>query len=281
MNTSTLAHHHPIQAVIGWLALMTSVPLLWWAQYSGSQTSVEPVFFIFFHTTVELASIIISGLVFVTGFSAMMSARKGAVVFLGVAFLGVALLDLLHAMSYVGMPHAIAPNTPQKSIFLWLCARTLAALALLTYALLPTVPDVSNFKKRLSVALILVCVSVIGAVGLSIPHSLPPLFVTGHGLTPLKLGLEWMIIGLNILALALFWKRRKELANECILALGFAVALSIVSELFFTMLGAADQNFANVVGHFYKLAAYSFHHDSSTELRWTTPKPDTAGLSIT
>ena len=29
------------------------------------------------------------------------------------------------------------------------------------------------------------------------------------------------------------------------------------------------------------LAVFSFHHDSSTELRWTTPKPDTAGLSIT
>ena len=29
------------------------------------------------------------------------------------------------------------------------------------------------------------------------------------------------------------------------------------------------------------LAVFSFHHDSSTELRWTTPKPDAAGLSIT
>ena len=29
------------------------------------------------------------------------------------------------------------------------------------------------------------------------------------------------------------------------------------------------------------LAVFSFHHDSSTELRWTTLKPDTASLSIT
>jgi predicted hotdog family 3-hydroxylacyl-ACP dehydratase len=28
-------------------------------------------------------------------------------------------------------------------------------------------------------------------------------------------------------------------------------------------------------------AVFSFHHDVRTELRWTTPKPDTAGLSIT
>ncbi|MHA3903510.1 hypothetical protein ACTPOE_08080 [Castellaniella sp. WN] len=28
-------------------------------------------------------------------------------------------------------------------------------------------------------------------------------------------------------------------------------------------------------------ADFSFHHDSSTAFRWTTPKPDTAGLSIT
>ena len=188
----------------------------------------------------------------------MMSARKGAVVFLGVAFLGVALLDLLHAMSYVGMPQAIIPNAPQKPIFFWLCARMLAALALLTYAVLPTVPDVSNFKKKLSVAMVGVFVAALAAVGLFISESLPPLFVVGYGLTPLKLGLEWMIIGINVVALLMFWRRRQELANECILALGFAVALSIASELFLARLGTADQNFANVMGHFYKLAAYSF-----------------------
>ncbi|ODR83757.1 hypothetical protein ABT47_23660 [Shewanella xiamenensis] len=28
-------------------------------------------------------------------------------------------------------------------------------------------------------------------------------------------------------------------------------------------------------------ASFLFHHDSSTEIRWTTLQPDTAGLSMT
>jgi len=30
-----------------------------------------------------------------------------------------------------------------------------------------------------------------------------------------------------------------------------------------------------------QLPAFLFHHDSSTEIRWTTLQPDTAGLSMT
>ena len=50
-------------------------------------------------------------LVFITGFRAILSARKGAVVLLGVAFFGVGVFDFLHTMSYVGMPDAVTANT--------------------------------------------------------------------------------------------------------------------------------------------------------------------------
>jgi len=262
-------HHHPYQEAFGWSLLVLAIPSLWWVYHTSTPVVVEPALFVFVHTVVELFAVVVAALVFVTGYRAMVSARNGAVVLLGVGFLGVALLDFLHTMSYAGMPDAISANSSQKSIFFWLCARLLAAGALLAYAVLPAAPDVSLLRKRMSLALMLAFVAVLGSIGLLWPDRVPALFVNGRGLTPLKIGVEWSIIGINLLALAALWKRRDELANECVMALGFGVALSAVSELFFTMLGVIDKDAANVIGHLYKVAAYLylFHATFNEALR--------------
>jgi len=60
--------------------------------------------FVFFHSVVEMFAVVVAMLIFVTGYRSHLSVRKGAVVVLGVAFFGVGLLDLLHTLSYAGMP---------------------------------------------------------------------------------------------------------------------------------------------------------------------------------
>ncbi len=130
---------HPYQRAAGWilLALALALPLLWSVSQPARQVVIVPATFVFWHNVVELFAVVIAMLVFVTGYRAILSARKGAVVLLGIAFFGVGLLDFLHAMSYVGMPDAMSTNTPHKSMFFWLAARTLAASVLLVYVLLP------------------------------------------------------------------------------------------------------------------------------------------------
>jgi len=251
-------HTHPLQSLAGWALLGLSLPLLWWVSHPAWQIVVDPTGFVFWHTAVEMFAIVVAMMVFVTGYRAILSSRNGAVVLLGIAFLGVGLLDFLHTLSYAGMPNAVTTNTPQKSIFFWLAARMLGACALLVYVLLPKASDVTNLKKRLGVALTLAAVAVLGYVGLRWPDRVPALFVQGQGLTPLKIGLEWLIITVNVATLVALWNRRKALIQECITALAFAAALSIVSELFFTMLGVIDKDGANVLGHVYKVAAYLF-----------------------
>lgn len=262
-------HTHPYQNAAGWTLLALAMPLLWWVSHPTRQIVIEPAQFVFWHSVAELFSVVVAMLVFVTGYRAILSSRKGAVVLLGVTFLGVGLLDFLHTMSYAGMPDAMTANTPQKSIFFWLAARLLAASAMLVYALLPVVPIVSVLKKRLALVMMLLVVGVLGWVGLFWPDRVPALFVQGQGLTPLKIGLEWLIIALNAATLVVLWRRRDVLANECVMAFGFAVALSAVSELFFTMLGVIDKDGANVLGHLYKLAAYLylFHATFNESLR--------------
>jgi diguanylate cyclase (GGDEF)-like protein/PAS domain S-box-containing protein len=262
-------HKQLYQSATGCFLLVLALPMLWWVSHSSRQVVVEPMRFVFWHSAMELFAIVVAMLIFVTGYRAILSVRHGAVVLLGVAFLGVGLLDFLHVMSYTGMPDALTPNSSQKSIFFWLSGRMLAAVALLVYAALPAVSEIGKMHKRFAMTLMLAVVSVLAYVGLAWPDRVPALFVVGQGLTSLKIRLEGLIVAINLLTLLVFWRRRVELARESLMALCFAVALSAVSELFFTRLGVIDKDAANVLGHFYKVAAYLylFHATVNEALR--------------
>jgi diguanylate cyclase (GGDEF)-like protein/PAS domain S-box-containing protein len=252
------SHKHPFQLAIGCTLLALAAPLLWWVSHPSRLIAIESSQFVLFHTAVELVAVVVAMLVCITGYSAMLSRRKGAVVWLGVAFFGVGLLDAVHLMSYAGMPDAFTPNSPQKSIFFWLAARMLASTALLVYSLLPTVPEVGLMRKRVALAFMLLVVGVLGYAGLLKTDQLPALFIEGQGLTPLKIGLEWLIVALNLLTLLTFWRRREALTGECLMALIFGVALSAVSEIFVMQFGAVVTDSANALGHIYKVVAYLY-----------------------
>ena len=244
-------------------------PLLWWVSSPARQLVFETGQFVFWHSALETFAIVVAMLVFVTGYRAILSARKGTVMLLGIAFFGVGLLDFLHTMSYAGMPDALTVNSSQKSIFFWLSARLLAASALLLYIAVPGVPRIGLVKKRLALLAMLAVTGIVAWVGVFHIDSVPALFIPGQGLTPLKVTVEWLIITVNVLTLAVLWRRRQALVNECVMALAFAVLLSAISELFFTMLGIIDKDAANVLGHLYKVAAYLylFHATFNEALR--------------
>jgi len=251
-------HFHPYHKLVGWALLVLAAPLFWWVSNPMRHVVIAQDVFLFWHTAMEIFAVLVSLLIFITGYRAILSARKGVVVLLGISFLGVAVLDFLHLMSYVGMPDAVSPNSPQKSMFFWLAARLLAAVVLLLYALLPAISNVTPFYKRLGIAMMLTLAGALSWIGLLWSQQMPPLFIPGEGLTPLKISLEWLVITINLATLGVLWQRRIALAQEGLMALGFAVALSAVSELFFTMLGILDQDGANMIGHAYKVAAYLF-----------------------
>ena len=249
-------HSHPYQTAFGLGLLVLAAPLLWWVSHSAHLVVLNTAGFVFFHSAMEVFAVVVAMLIFVTGYRAVLSIRKNAVVLLGIMFLGVGLLDFLHLMSYAGMPDAISPNSAHKSMFFWLAARLLGAGALLLYVWRRDLTEVSNRRKRFALVVMLLVVGMLGAIGLLWPQQVPGLFIPGVGLTPLKIRLEWLIIALHVATIGVLWKRRQVLQRECVMALAFAAALLAVSGLFFTMLGILDQDMANAIGHVYKVAAY-------------------------
>ncbi len=249
---------HPQPATPAWALLALAPPLLWWVAQPRGHVPIDSQLFLFGHTAMELMAVTVALLVFVTGHRAMASTRSGCIQLLGHAFLGVAALDFLHALSYAGMPGLGAPNSPQKSIIFWLWARTLAALALLTYVARLRGPDISfAIRRRASMALFTV-VALLALLGLAVPERLPTVFTPGQGLTALKIGWEWLLVLLHMLSLLLLWRARRSLAPALLWPLAFVAGLSVASELFLTLLRPADQEGANALGHLYKLAAYGY-----------------------
>lgn len=251
---------------MGWSLIAVAVPLLWWVSRPATSTLVDSAAFLLWHTAIEMFAVVVAMLVFITGYRAILSERQGAVVLLGLAFLSVGMLDFLHAMSYVGMPNAITPNSAHKSIYFWLAARLVAACALMVYVALPVLRDFELAKRRTALAVTVVATAILVLPGVLFPERIPALFLIGQGLTPLKVGLEWLIILIHVVTLAVLWSRRMTLMHECIMAVAFAVALSAVSELFMTFLGVVEKNAANAIGHLYKVAAYLYlFHATFTE----------------
>lgn len=247
---------HPYQQAIGWTLLATAAPLMWWLQQAATPVGVEPGFLVLAHSALELFSVVVAALVFWTGYRTAVSVQSTAILVLGAGFLGVAWLDFLHTVGHVGMPNVVSAESPQEPLFFWWCARALAAAAMLAYVLLPPAPHASTLRKRWILAAMLAAVALLGAIGLLRPGRLPPLAVGAPGLVPLKAGLEWWVLGMHVIGLSILWKRRRALAGEWVAALGFALALSAVAQVGFTLQGAMDKDAANLFGNLYKAAAY-------------------------
>ncbi|MBY0409493.1 MAG: diguanylate cyclase, partial [Burkholderiaceae bacterium] len=252
------SHRHPIQNAAGWGLLTLAIPLLWWGSSSGRHLNIEMPVFMLFHTAIEILTIVVALLVFVTSYRAIFSARKAAIVILGVSFLGVGMLDYLHTMACADIPDITTVNCLQKSTFFWISARLLGACALMLYAVMPDGLQVSVWKKSLAVGAMIAAAALIGMLGMRLPKNLPMLFSDEVGQGSIKLGLEFLIICLNLTTLFVLWKRRQTLAYECVMALGFAAGFGAISELFFAMQGVVVTDDANVLAHLYKLAAFLF-----------------------
>jgi diguanylate cyclase (GGDEF)-like protein/PAS domain S-box-containing protein len=265
------AGHPHVLAALGSVLLLAAAPLLWTISGATRRGPIDPALFLFWHSVVEMMCVVIAMLVFVTGYHAILSARSGAVALLGIAFLGVGLLDFMHAFSYAGMPAPFGANTQDKSMLLWLCARSLAALALLLYAVLPGTHALAANRKRAAVALLAGAVALLLYALLRWPERMPVLYLPGVGLSAAKIGWERAIVALLALTLAMLWRRRHELSHDRIGALAFAVALSAASELFLMQLGPDDQDAVSVLGHVYKVLAYLYLFGATVDLALRRP----------
>ncbi len=209
------------------------------------------------HMALETVAITVGGLVFALRWNTPRDESSRNTALLGCFFLGVAVLDFSHMLSYEGMPDFFTPSGADKAINFWLAARALAALALLAAATLPWNTALSRRQASLMMIAVGLVVAGLHLLFLGFPQSMPRSFVPGQGLTDFKLGAEYGLIVLYLLSAGLFWRHLQRPRCWNASELFAAASLMAMSEYCFTRYDDVTDIY-NLVGHLYKIVAYFF-----------------------
>ncbi len=243
--------------IAGTLLLTLSVPLLLWQATPDNQFTITQTHFLVIHSLMEVFAVIVAVLVFFTGHGAAQAERSVRAVALGSAFLAVGVFDMLHFLSYIGMPDVVSQNSPHKSIVFWLLGRLSAGVGLLAYVLLPERPVRHAALHRHAWLGVLLAVCAISWALLKAPDLAPRMYESGIGLTRLKVALEWGVFALYLGTAVLLALRRRQITHCDFDSLMFAILLMAAGELFLTVYVQVTST-ANMLGHTYKVAAYYF-----------------------
>jgi PAS domain S-box-containing protein len=206
------------------------------------------------HILCEFIAIAVSAMVFSLAWNFRERADNSRQVILGTAFLAVALIDFAHTLSYAGMPALITPSGTEKAINFWLAGRLIAVAALLAAALLPA----RRWSSRACYAALIAALALSTIVlwlGLAHADWLPSTFVDGQGLTPFKIGAEYLLAGLYAFAALLLYRHAQRAGDSDLLWLAAAAWIQALAETFFTRYVEPTDLF-NLLGHVYKAIAY-------------------------
>lgn len=221
--------------------------------------------FLLYHSLVELFSVVIGCSIFVIAWNARDRMQNNYLLFLGIAYLFVAFVDLLHTLAYKGMGVFVGfdANLPTQ---LWITARYMESLSLLI------APFFLN-KKRLNVGATFFAFSAILAVALFSIFYLrifPDCFIEGKGLTAFKKISEYIICGILGASLALLLSKRDKFPRDVLIWLASAIVATIVQELAFTFY-VSVYGLSNFVGHIFKVISFYFVYKGIVETSLKRP----------
>lgn len=216
------------------------------ALYGISQLS-----FLVFHVLAEIFAIVVSCTAFAVAWYSRKWIGSTYLLMLGIGQLFVALIDIVHTLSYKGMAVIPGADVGSSSQY-WVAARAIEAFALVVALAWP--------MRRFPVGLVMAAFSAASvlAVGLILAGLFPVTFVDGSGLTPFKIGAEYTIVA--VLGAALYLLRRNNAHFDPMVSrlLALALVAKIASELSFTIY-IDVYDLKNFIGHIFKIIfAYLF-----------------------
>ncbi len=207
------------------------------------------------HTAMHVFSLAVAWLVFAIGWNTYDRERSGSITLLACGFLGVALVDFGHTLSYQGMPDFVTPASPEKAISFSLISRLLAALALLGIAFGPQRRLRFPAARYGYLAATLALVYFVYWAVLFHPDLLPQTYIPGTGLTFIKIASEYLLVALHgIAAVGFFMQLRSPHSANAAYLFAASVAMGLSQAL--NALYAHPYDINNFLSHAYRVVAY-------------------------
>ena len=205
--------------------------------------------YLLFHSIAEIFSIVIAGAIFVIAWNTRHLIKNNYLLFLGIAYLYVGFLDLLHTLSYKGVSIFESYNA-DLSTQLWIGARFLESLSILAAFLF--------LKRRLNAGLIFITYTVICTLLILCIlywRVFPVCFVENAGLTPFKKISEYCISFILLSAAALLIIHRKQFDDSVLRWIITSIGFTVASELAFTTY-TDTYGVTNLLGHYFKILSF-------------------------
>ena len=210
--------------------------------------------YILFHTLIEFITISIAFVLFILTWNTRKYMASNYLRLLGIGYGFIAVIDLIHTFAYKGMNifPGYGANLPTQ---LWIAARYFQAITLIVSPLFME-RKVNNhivFTGYTGVVLTIVVIIFSG--------NFPACFIDGKGLTAFKINSEYLIIILLLVSLFLLYRKRKHFNNRIYILVAASIVCTAISEMSFTAY-IGVYGFANMVGHFAKLFAFSLTYQA-------------------
>jgi len=219
--------------------------------------------YLLFHSIAEVISIVISGGIFLVGWHSRKYMKSSFFLTLGISFLFISAIDLLHTLAYSGMGvfNVIGSNLATQ---LWIVARYWQALSYLFASLI--------IKKKINVNYLFVSYIIIFFILITMIFQgfFPTCYIEGVGLTSFKIISEYVIIIIFFFSLLVLFKQKGEFDQKIFLLIVVSIIVTMISELTFTFYISVI-GFSNYIGHIFKIIAFFLVYKAIIELGIETP----------
>ena len=205
--------------------------------------------YLLFHSLVEIFAVVVAGGIFFVTWNSREFSDNRYFLFLGIAYLFIGALDLLHALAYSGN-HIFPGDTADVATQLWITARYIESISLLVAPLF--------FRRKVKYGFVIIgyLVTVSILLGTIFYWKIFPVcFTKATGLTAFKKNSEYIISFILLAAMGLLFRRRKNLDVGSVRLLIASMALTIASEMAFTLY-ISVYGLSNLIGHYLKVISF-------------------------
>ncbi len=208
--------------------------------------------YVLFHSLVEVFSIVIAGAIFALTWNARRYFDNGYILLIGISFLFIGFIDLIHTLAYKGM--GVYPGYDSDlPTQLWIAARWLQALSFFAATFFLD----RKLNRPLMVLIGGTVVLILLFLSIFYWNIFPSCFVEGTGLTPFKIASEYGISLILLISIVPLTKKKDKLHPRVRQLIIASILSTVASEMSFTLYTDA-YGFFNALGHFFKVIAFIF-----------------------
>lgn len=221
--------------------------------------------FLLFHTIVELSSIVVAFAVFIVTWNTRKMLDNNYLYFVGIAYIFIGALDLLHTITYPGM-NIIGGNIYYTNQF-WIATRFLEAFSLIMGFWFLKRKNILNGD----ITILAYCiVSLLIILSILYWHIFPVCYIEGTGLTHFKIIAEYVIIGMLLFAGFLLYSSKNSFTPSVFRLLILSLFFAILTEFCFTLY-VSIFSFPAELGHYAKLISFFLIYKANVETGFTRP----------